>query len=351
MKTAITIIVIAIIVGLLVVPKLGLFNHAAENAPAKMNAAAQPVQVMVHVIKPSRLENKVKTTGTVMANEEVSITTEIAGKITMINFKEGAEVNKGQLLLKINDADLIADLNKLQYSQKLAKETEGRQKSLLDKGGISRQDYDNALTNLKTLEADIQHTQVMIDKCSLVAPFSGYIGMRYVSEGSYVSPNTKITDLVSLDPVKIDFSVPEKYTSFVSIGQKINFTVSGTKDTYTATVYAIDPRIDAVSRTLRLRASCPNKDRKIMPGSFAEIELSLSRNDNAIMVPTEAIIPILKGQKVFKVLNGMAKDQLVETGIRNDSTIEITKGLQPGDSIITIGIMQVKPGAMVKVIK
>jgi membrane fusion protein (multidrug efflux system) len=218
---------------------------------------------------------------------------------------------------------------------------------LLDINGISQSEYDQSLNQLNSLKEDEEFTRAQISKTELRAPFTGVIGLKNVSEGSYVSPAQTIAWFQQIDPVKVDFSIPEKYGSMVSIGDKITFTASNSRDTMKGEVYAIQPRIDVSTRTLQVRAISPNKDGKIIPGSFVKVELALKEYNNAILLPTEAIVPVLKGKNVFVFRNGKAESQKIETGIRTDTKVQVVDGILPGDTIITSGIMQLRPGMAV----
>jgi membrane fusion protein (multidrug efflux system) len=244
---------------------------------------------------------------------------------------------------------LQAQLKKLQVQMKLSTEQEQRAKKLLDISGVSQEEYDISLNQLNALKADEEFTRAQIAKTELRAPFNGSIGLKNVSEGSYVSPNQTIAWIQQVDPVKIDFSIPEKYSAMVGQNAKIKFTTANSGETFTGTVYAIQPRIDVGTRTLQVRALSPNKEGKIIPGSFVKVQLTLKEYENAIMVPTQAIVPVLKGKTVFVVKGGKAQSQKVETGIRTDSTIQIIEGINAGDTVITTGLMQIRPNTPVKV--
>ncbi len=343
-------IVILIIIVLLAIKFIFFKGNTASNTPPAggppKNAA---VSVNAVVAKATRIGNEVYASGTVMANEEVELRPEIAGKILSVNFKEGSRVSKGALLVKINDADLQAQLKKLQVQLKLSAEQEQRAKKLLDISGVSQEEYDISLNQLNALKADEEFTRAQIAKTELRAPFNGNIGLKNVSEGSYVSPNQTIAWIQQVDPVKIDFSIPEKYASMVAQNAKIKFTSSNSNETYTGTVYAIQPRIDVGTRTMQVRALSSNKEGKIIPGSFVKVQLTLKEYENAVMVPTQAIVPVLKGKTVYVVRDGKAESQKVETGIRTDSTIQILDGVNPGDTVITTGLMQLRPSTPVKV--
>ncbi|MCX6292566.1 MAG: efflux RND transporter periplasmic adaptor subunit [Bacteroidetes bacterium] len=347
MKFSKTFIVILFLVTILVVIKLVFLknDNAKNNTPAFSKNPAVLANAMIAGTQ--KLENKVFTSGNVLANEEVELKPEASGKILRINFKEGSKVEKNDLLIQINDADLQAQLKKLGLQMKLASEQEQRQKKLLDINGISQEEYDISLNHLNTLKADEEFTKALLAKTELRAPFNGIIGLKDVSEGSYVSPSQSIAWLQQIDPVKIDFSVPEKYGALVRKGDKIIFTTAGLKDTLHGEVYAIQPRIDMATRTLQVRALSPNKEGKIIPGSFVKVELVLKEFNDAIMLPTEAIVPVLKGKNVFVYRNGKAEAQKIQTGIRTDAQIQVVDGVQPGDTIITTGLMQLRAGMAV----
>ncbi|GAA4451674.1 efflux RND transporter periplasmic adaptor subunit [Nibrella saemangeumensis] len=317
----------------------------AQAGPAA--GVATPVEVMV--VNANMLDEKLLTTGTIIANEEVDIRSEVSGRVTGIYFREGDYVQQGAVLLRINDADLQAQLQKLNFNKKLAEDNESRQKRLLEKEAISRQEYEISQTNLNSILADIENLKAQIAKTVLRAPFNGTIGLRYISNGSYISPSSRIATLTNTNPAKLDFSIPAKYASVVRKGNRIQFTVEGSGDQRTGTVYAVEPKVDPNTRTMLLRAVSPNSDRTLVPGAFARIELVLNSRGNAIVVPTEAVVPEVTGQKVFVVRNHKVESVPVEIGTRTDRNVEIRKGLQQGDSLITSGIQMVKPGSEVAI--
>lgn len=307
---------------------------------------AQPVKAVVAAT--SSLDHRIEATGTILANEEVEIRSETAGRITKIYFQEGDIVNAGSTLLTIDDRELQAQLTKTNLSIDLATDDEQRKKKLLDAGGISREEYDIARNYLLKLEADKQLLLTQIAKTKVIAPFTGTIGLRYVSEGGYVSPSTLIAGLQQTHPVKLEFSVPEKYASSIHNGAEVNFTVEGDDHTYTAKVYAREPKIDPQTRSVKVRALAQNPDRKLLPGAFARLAINLGTVADAIVLPSEALIPAISGQTVMVVRNGAATVQPVKTGIRTGTTTQITEGLVPGDTVITSGLLTVRPGMPVK---
>lgn len=350
MKNFKTIIIVALVLGALTVIKLVYFKGTPTDSSPGPKGQGQPANVAVFVVSGQEFSERILVTGTVLANEEVELRPEASGKITQLLFKEGDKVSKGQLLVKINDADLRAQLKKLQFELKLAEEKESRQKKLLDIRGISQEEYDIALNELNVLKADIDFTMAQIAKTEVHAPFNGTVGLKSVSEGSYVSPTVKIATVQELDPVKIMFSIPEKYASRIRKGDVIKFTVQGgVKEEFEGKVYAIEPKIDIATRTLQVLAVSPNKERKIFPGAFANISFVLKSSSNTLLIPSEAVIPELKGQRVFIVKNGKAESVKVETGTRTDKNIEIISGLNNGDTLIVAGFMQLKPGSDIRI--
>ncbi|NDK55052.1 efflux RND transporter periplasmic adaptor subunit [Pontibacter fetidus] len=301
------------------------------------------------VVQPQNFANTLSVTGSIEANEQVQIRPQVSGVVRSISFQEGSKVSKGQVLVKIDDSELRAQLAQAQTRQSLAAENERRAGLLLKKEAISREEYDVARADLKSAQAQTQLIQAQLAKTTIRAPFSGRIGLRNISEGSFLSPETVVANLVSIDPLKITFSVPEKYATQVKENTTLNFTVAGSDKKYKATVYAIEPGIEASSRTLQLRARAANGDGSLMPGSFANIELPLTVIEGALLVPTEAVIPVQNGKKVFVSKGGKATEAMIETSTRTEKDVLVTSGLQAGDTVLTTGIMTLKEGTPVKV--
>jgi membrane fusion protein (multidrug efflux system) len=283
-----------------------------------------------------------RSSGTVLPDEEVELSFETSGKIVGIHFTEGARVKKGDLLAKMNDRHLQAQLLKLQAQKKLAEEKEFRQRSLLEKDAISRESYDQIATELQAIEADILLVQARIAETELRAPFDGTIGLRLLSEGSYASPSTKIVRLVKTSPLKIEFSIPERYAGEVRPGFPIEFQIDGISNSFRAVVYAVDPKVDIDTRTIMVRAMYPNKNEELKPGRFASIIMQLAQIENTIAIPTEAIIPEMDGEKVFIYKSGKAFPVKVTTGLRTEALLQITEGLNFGDTLLTSGILQLR---------
>jgi len=311
--------------------------------------AAEPMSVSGVVVRPAPLENVVRSSGTVMASESVDLVAESAGRVEKIAFHEGGHVRKNQLLLKINDDDLQAQLRKTTLQIQLASDQEERQQQLFEKSAVSREQYDIALNLVNTLKADRDNLVASIRKREVRAPFDGVAGLRYVSEGGYVTQSTRIASLQKLNPLKVDFAIPEKYAGQVSVGDLVEFSSDETKFRFTGKLYAIEPKIDPSTGTLQLRAMCGNSAGKVFPGAFVHIDLRLLRIEDALMVPTQAIIPVFKGQTVLLRRNGVVVTVPVRTGIRSATSVQITEGISAGDTVITTGILQLRPGVPVQV--
>jgi membrane fusion protein, multidrug efflux system len=347
-RTIIISAVIVLIVALLVIPKV-ISSGNNKGAAGRPQMGSAVLNVSAHIAAPVTLENNVATTGTIMANEEVEIRSEIPGKIMRILFKEGSNVSEGDILIKINDEDLKAQYDRAKYRLKLLEDREYRQSVLLKREAISQEDYDVSLNELNVAKSEVDLVQAQLNKTEIRAPFSGRIGLKSVSEGSFVNNSIVIATLQNINPVKIDFSIPEKYSLNVNRGDKVNFSVTGSEETFTAEVYAIEPKIDPVTRTLRIRAIYQNPAGKILPGSFADVQLILKKIENAILIPTQAVIPELKGQKVFVFNNGTAVPKIIQTGIRREETVQVVDGLSISDTVITSGILQLRPGVPVNI--
>lgn len=348
LKTIIYLAVAAAIGILIYYMASGKKEEKAPETPAKgRSAGSKNLLVDAYVVKTTSLDETIEASGTLQSNEEVQIQAEITGKVTGLYFKEGTNVTKGTLLVKLYDEDLKAQLQKLQLQQQLSKTTLERQENLLKINGISRQDVDVTRNQVAAYGADMEYTRTQLQKTELRAPFNGRLGLRNVSVGAIVSPTTAITTLQQIDPLKVDFSVPEKYRTAIKQGDQVDFKVAGDLHIYKGSIYALDPKIDLATRTIKLRAIVPNAG-QLLPGAFAKVLISLKNMPDAIMVPTQAVIPGTRDKRVAIADSGRARFVVVETGIRNADNVQVTSGLRIGDTVITSGILQLKPGVVLK---
>lgn len=336
-----------VILAVLAAPKLIQLRRA--NTATAVWSSEEVLRVKVHEVVPRQLTERLSTTGTLRANEEVEIVSEVSGKITAIHFEEGSRVTAGELLLKIDDSELAAERKRALHRVELAERAEARQQQLLEDGVISAENYDVALGELNVLRAELQLIEAQLIKTEIRSPFSGIVGLRWVSPGSYLSSQTRIASLHDLDPVKLDFAVPEKYSAVMRVGDEISFAVEGFEREFPGTIYAIEPSVDASTRSLRMRAECPNRDGALVPGMFANVDLVVRSEPDALTVPSIAIIPELGGKKVFVYESGRAEPRTVETGIRTESAVQIISGLAEGDLVITSGVLQLQTGLEVEI--
>jgi membrane fusion protein (multidrug efflux system) len=357
-KSIVTILLILVLAGIIFYPKLKpLFAKEAKGAQAQGQRPGQggpggpggqgrgqrpALNVTGFLIAPTLVNEYRIATGLLRPDEEVDLAFETSGKIISINFTEGTRVKKGDLLAKINDRPLQAQLEKLLAQQKLSEAKEFRQRSLLTKDAISQESYDQIKTELQTIQADINLVKARILETELRAPFDGIIGLRYVSEGSWTNASTKIARLVKVKPIKLDFSVPEKYSNTIQKGYPVEFTVDGS--IYKASVYAVDPKIDLATKTVFLRAVYPNTNEELKPGRYADVRMLLMSDPDAISIPTESLVPEMEGEFVYVMRKGKAEVVKVATGLRTETSIQITEGLKFGDTLLTTGILQLRRG-------
>jgi len=332
-------------------PRLGTQPAGEGAAPAGQNGGgnAEPLVVNVVQLKKETLNNQLQVSGTILPNESVDIKPEISGLVTKVNFKEGQYVTKGTPLVYLNDNELQAQYQRLQYTQKLVQTQESRQKQLLAREAISQEEYDIVLNQYNTALSDIKLVQAQLEKTVIRAPFNGRLGLRQVSEGAVINAANIIVSIVNIDPIKLEFSIPERYSGLIAEGSSIYFSSESSTEEVEGKVYAFEPQIDAATRTIKLRAQSPNKSGKYLPGMFVKIRFVLDVKEDALLVPAESVIPELSGYKVFVVgADGNAEQRMIEIGTRTDTQVQVISGLKEGDLVLTTGVMQVRQGMPVK---
>jgi len=352
-RVSITAIIILVMAGVIFYPKIKPFlQTGTENTmqPGKQGGRGgqQILLASGYVIVPTNMNEQIKITGTLLPDEEVDLSFEASGKIVGIFFEESTRVKKGELLAKINDRPLQAQLLKLKAQLKLSEEKEFRQRQLLDRDAISRESYDQVSTELQSLQADIMLIESRIAETELRAPFDGSVGLRMISEGAFATTQTKIVRLVKISPLKIEFSINERYAGEINPGFPISFVIPSISKTFNAKVYAVDPKVDLNTRSITVRAIYPNSNEELKPGSSVSVTALLSQIENAIAIPTEAIIPEMEGEKVFIYKNGKAKQVRVAMGLRTESHVQIKEGLNFGDTLLTSAILQLRESLPVK---
>jgi membrane fusion protein (multidrug efflux system) len=333
-----------LIIGLIA---LTIASCKGKKDPAKPKEAP-PTVVDVIVAGTRGITNTVEANGNVVANEYVELHPEVSGRIIYLNVPEGHSITKGTIIARINDADLQAQLSKSKVALDLAQKTEDRYKQLLAVNGINQADYDNALNQVNGLKADIQYTQTLIDKTVIKAPFSGVVGLRQVSPGAFVTAVNIIATVQQVSTVKIDFTLPEEYSSLIKKGNLIDVEVdAGTQVRKKAQIIATEPQVNQATRNLKVRAILQNGTAN--PGAFVKIFVEAGGNKKAVMIPTNSIIPDDKNSQVILVKMGKAAFVNVTTGVRESDNVEIISGIQPGDTVVVTGVLFARPKSDLKV--
>jgi membrane fusion protein, multidrug efflux system len=324
----------------------------ADRAGAQAAAAAvkpPPPAVRVHLVAPERLAETLISPGTLVANERIEVVSENAGLVSRIDMDEGARVAAGDLLVKIDDRELITERDRIVARLELAERQAKRQRELHDQGLISDDELEVATTEADALRAELAQIGVRLAKTEIRAPFAGIIGLRRVSEGAFLSPQTRIAILVQIDPMKLEFAVPERYAARFQPGDAVTFRIEGIDGDRRATIYAVEPSVDPATRTVPMRATTPNADGRLLPGAFADVLIAVREVEDALAVPSIAIIPELGGKKLWVLENGAAQPRQIETGIRTGDRVEVTHGLAAGDTVIITGLQILRPGLAVAV--
>lgn len=329
---------------------LGLISASCggnDAAPAGKPAMAPPVVDVVQ-LAPQAVERSIQIPGTILPSEEVVVFPETSGRVQKIAFQEGQRVAKGALLMVIDTDILKAQRRQVQVDLELAKKDETRKKRLLQGNGISEEEYEKSAAQLASMQAQLELLHVQIAKGEIRAPFSGRIGLRRVSEGAYITPSTQITSLVADQAMKVEFAIAERYAPLVKTGQEISFSVDNGSQNYRGKVYAFESFVDKGTRMLTVRANVSN-DGNLFPGAFVSISYDLGTEAGAFMVPSVAIIPVLKGQVVYAVRQGKVVEVPVQLGVRTAKEVQIMGDLQTGDRILVSGLLAVKPGMPVTI--
>lgn len=326
-------------------------SEKVEKPAAAADANASKLAVDAIVVNEENLNQEEVIVGTMVPYREVAIVSEIAQKIIQIAFQDGGYVSKGQLLYKLNDADLKARLKGLNSELKLARLNEQRISNLLKTETVNQQQYDETAVKLQSLEAQREVLQEALNKTEIRAPFSGNIGISKVDPGSFVSPGTELVSLQDHGTIKINFLVPEKYLPLIKNGSKINFTTAVSDQQQTATIKATEPGLNAQNRALKVQAITDNPAGKFRSGLSVKIHFSTSAKDaKAINLPTEALIPGGDGYTVFVIEKGAAKSKPVSIGNRTETAATIISGLNNGDSVIVSNLLRLGDGMPVQAV-
>ncbi len=309
--------------------------------------AAGPVAAEVFVVKSTPMAMSVNTVGTLRANESVDIVPELTKRLAKIQVEEGAQVEKDEILFVLDDADLNAEIAEIEARLKLAQANEARTGNLLPQKAISRQEYDLAKSELDIFKAQKVTKEVELAKTRIRAPFAGKTGVRRVSEGALLTPDTVLMTLQDLSRIKVDFPLPERYASEVKPGQKFTFTVAGNATVFEGRVQVIEPAVEANTRSLQVRGIC-DSPKGLVPGGFAEVKLELDTMENGYAIPSEAVVPSARGQGVYVAKDGKAEFRDIEIGIRTAGQVQVLRGLAEGDRLLVTNLLRLRPGVEVK---
>jgi membrane fusion protein (multidrug efflux system) len=342
-------------------------NGKKEDDKSKADGAAKApaIQVEAMIVRQQPLNSIIEVSGSLLANESTEIHPEVSGRLVQLNVQEGAFVGKGTLLAKLYDGDMQArlksldvQLKKAEVQLKIAQQSEDRSAKLLKIQGISQQDYDMSLLQVNNIMADmgiiraqIGEVRAGMTKLSVYAPYAGKLGLKNISPGAYITPATVITTISQVSQLKLQFNIPEKYGAMIKKGQDINFSIDGTPKNFTAVVLASEGAIEESTRSLAIRALVKSQDAELIPGAFAKVKILLDKNENALMVPNSSLVPQGRKKIVYLYKNSKAMANEITTGARDSTNIEVLTGLNTGDTVITSGLLFLRPGIDVKVSK
>ncbi len=335
-------------ISLLVICVFAFFNCKNKSTtPVSKNERAVII-VDVIIASPQPITNVVEANGTVIAGEYVELRPEVSGRLTYLNVPEGKTVAKGTVIARVNDAELRAQIAKSKVQLELAQTTVGRYKKLLDINGLNQADYDVALNQVNSLKADIVYTQALVEKTIIKAPFTGVAGLRAVSPGAYVSPATVIATLQQTSQVKIDFTLPDIYSSIIKTGMVITVELdAATKENRKAVIIATEPGANTDTRNVKVRAVLQGSTAN--PGVFVKVYIDAGKNRSSIKVPTNCIIPDDKNNQVVLVKNGLASFVNIKTGVREANSVEVVQGINAGDSVVVTGVLFARPKSVLQV--
>lgn len=325
--------------------------QAPSSGSKRSQSSNGPLQAEGFIVKTSSLSENLAVPGTLHPFETTEIRPEISGRIVEINIPEGRTIQKDAVLVRLFDEDLQAQLKKLEVQLSIAQKTAERQKELLKINGISQQEYDLSELSVSNLKADIELVKVDISRTHIRAPYNGRVGLKNISLGAYVTPTNILTTISQVNNLKLEFTVPEKYSENMTPGRQVKFTIDGIDKEYTASILATESIIDANTRSLRVLGIVKGGHSALVPGGFAKVSLQLDKNDQALIIPTQAVIPEARSKQVVLYHNGGVEFRIVSTGIRDSSYVEIIDGLRAGDTVITTAILSLKPDSKVNLTK
>jgi membrane fusion protein, multidrug efflux system len=318
-----------------------------KNSDEKAQNASVDTPVKALIVKPKPFSWQIEALGTILPNEQVMLQAESTGKIVSLNFSEGSQIKKGQVLVELNSSEEQAMMKKLRTTESYIENDLARKQNLFKAGGISREEVERTENELDNLKAEIELLQAQINKKQIIAPFNGTIGLRNVSKGEYVTQSTNIATLIQKDSLKVEFSVPEKYSNKLVRGKKFTLQINGFDSVISSSVYAVEVAINKQSRDLKARGYIHNANGNITPGGFAKIALTLEEYPSGILVPTYALVSEINGVFAWVIKNGKVTKVQLNPGARTAKEILILNGLTPGDTLVTTGLLMVREGMAV----
>ena len=331
---------------------------SAVSSPAKPVAtttrnqqSSAAVAVETKRVAVDTVYEEMRAVGTLAANESVTISAEIAGRISRIGFIEGEKVKAGDVLLELDDTVLKAELDKVRSDLSLARANRERASTLASQGAGTQRARDETEAAFLAQQANLALAEARLQKSTLTAPFSGVVGLRNVSVGAYIIPGQRIVDLADVNTLKVDFRIPEINATQVRVGNTILVTADAIPGaTFEGNIYAIDPIVDVNGRAMRLRAQVPNPQGRLLPGFFARVRIVIDQRPNALLIPESAIMPLDGKILVYRVVDGRAVQAEVELGQRLPGQVEIRKGLSASDTVVTSGHQRLREGSAVQVV-
>lgn len=346
-----SILFIFLAIFLLILVFLKIFRGCREEAQKPAAAVIPPVSAEGYIARDTTLNFPFSTVGYIRANEKTDIVSELPGRVVSIHFREGGFIRKGELLFLLDDSEYQASLKKIEAQLELAQRAEERNSAQLASGGISQHVFDESAAHRKVMEAEADLLRVTIRKAAIRAPFTGKTGIRNVSDGAYVKPGEVLTTLEDLALLKVDFSVPQRYAGIVHVSDPLSFTVTGNPAVYPGRVMATDPSVDRHTGNLRVLATVSAHADELVPGTAVTVSLAGKPPVPSLYIPTQALLPTPAGYDVYALSAGKCTLRHVKTGLRSKAMAEITQGVEPGDTILVTGLMRVRPGNSVHILK
>jgi len=328
-----------------------LWATKSTGSAAPGSSVALPAVVEVVRVATGTMSERVHAVGTLDANESIMVRPEIAGVVTKVLFTEGQAVEKGMVLIELDDSELQAHVAEAKAQLKIARLTYDRMMQLTGNQNpfISQQQIDQAISSLGSAEANDSLYQTRLAKTRIRAPFSGFVGIRRISPGDYVQPGQDIINLEDLRTLKIDFKIPETFLNRVRVGQQVRITTEADPGAvFTGEIYVVDPRVDSGSRAVRVRARVPNHGEQLRPGLFAAADVVLHQRDGTLVIPEEAVIPQREKTFVYRVLDHTARWTEVSLGMREGGLVEVVSGVGAGDGVVRVGHHKLKDGMAVQ---